>query len=234
MRRAHVGMQGRLPTMVGVLPRDGEARDVRWFKGPSRNTLHFLNAIDVGNKITMDLPVSDEERSPSHFKRWMFDMNSKNDTFGEEVIPRTNGVLARMDDRFCRCPTVSATWATTTRAAVRHGGRRQSRRARPTNCHKRFDVTNTASPRAVLRRHVQGLQEAASRRAGQHAPRAMAMSSASPATMPRWRPSCYIVDAQRMEEGAIAVVKLPFRLRGGTHVNWFSADDLAAQKAETA
>ena len=42
----------------------------------------------------------------------------------------------------------------------------------------------------------------------------------------------HIVDAQRMEEGAVAVVKLPFRLRGGTHVNWFSADELAAQKAD--
>jgi len=29
-------------------------------------------------------------------------------------------------------------------------------------------------------------------------------------------------------------VKLPFRLRGGTHVNWFSADDLASQEAEKA
>jgi glucose dehydrogenase len=34
--------------------------------------------------------------------------------------------------------------------------------------------------------------------------------------------------------GAVAVVKLPFRLRGGTHVNWFSADELAAQEAESA
>jgi len=25
-----------------------------------------------------------------------------------------------------------------------------------------------------------------------------------------------------------------FRLRGGTHVNWFSADELAAQRADTA
>ena len=31
----------------------------------------------------------------------------------------------------------------------------------------------------------------------------------------------------------VAVVKLPFRLRSGTHVNWFSADDLAAQRAES-
>ena len=43
----------------------------------------------------------------------------------------------------------------------------------------------------------------------------------------------HIADAQRMEEGAVAVVKLPFRLRSGTHVNWFSADDLAAQRAES-
>ena len=49
---------GDLPTMIGVLPRDGDAKDVRWFKGPSRNTLHFLNASDGGNKITMELPVS--------------------------------------------------------------------------------------------------------------------------------------------------------------------------------
>jgi carotenoid cleavage dioxygenase-like enzyme len=42
----------------------------------------------------------------------------------------------------------------------------------------------------------------------------------------------HIVDAKRMEDGAVAVVKLPFRLRSGTHVNWFSADDLAAQQAD--
>jgi len=40
-----------------------------------------------------------------------------------------------------------------------------------------------------------------------------------------------IVDAQRMEEGAIATVKLPFRLRGGTHTNWYPADQLPPFKA---
>jgi carotenoid cleavage dioxygenase-like enzyme len=60
---------GSLPTMVGLLPRDGDASDVRWFQGPARNTLHFLNAVDEGNTVVMDLPVSDEERSPSQIKR---------------------------------------------------------------------------------------------------------------------------------------------------------------------
>jgi hypothetical protein len=50
---------------------------------------------------------------------------------------------------------------------------------------------------------------------------------------PVWQTPAVDVDAQRMEEGALAVVKLPFRLRGGTHVNWFSADELAAQRADT-
>ena len=36
----------------------------------------------------------------------------------------------------------------------------------------------------------------------------------------------HIADAQRMEEGAVAVVKLPFRLRSGTHVNWFSGSNI--------
>jgi carotenoid cleavage dioxygenase len=35
-----------------------------------------------------------------------------------------------------------------------------------------------------------------------------------------------IVDAQRMEEGALATVKLPFRLRSGTHTNWFPSTAL--------
>jgi carotenoid cleavage dioxygenase-like enzyme len=43
----------------------------------------------------------------------------------------------------------------------------------------------------------------------------------------------HIVDAKKMEQGAVAVVKLPFRLRGGTHVNWYSADELATEQAAT-
>ena len=50
---------GSLPTMVAIMPRDGDAKDVRWFKGPSRMTLHFLNATTVGNKVVMELPCND-------------------------------------------------------------------------------------------------------------------------------------------------------------------------------
>lgn len=90
--------------MVGVLPRDGDGKDVRWFRGPARNTLHFLNATDRGDKITMEPPVSDEETSPSQIKRWTFNLSSSDDRFEEEVISTSNGVLARMDDRYLSLP----------------------------------------------------------------------------------------------------------------------------------
>jgi carotenoid cleavage dioxygenase len=39
-----------------------------------------------------------------------------------------------------------------------------------------------------------------------------------------------IADAQRIEDGVIATVKLPFRLRSGTHTNWFPASVLPPVK----
>jgi carotenoid cleavage dioxygenase len=92
---------GSLPTLVGVLPRDGEAKDVRWYRGPARNTLHFLNATDRGGKITMELPVSSGERDPVEIRRWTFDLrtHAKEPEFAEEVDSKSPGLLPRMDDR---------------------------------------------------------------------------------------------------------------------------------------
>ena len=39
-----------------------------------------------------------------------------------------------------------------------------------------------------------------------------------------------ILDAQKIEEGVIATVKLPFKLRSGTHGNWYSAAELPPVK----
>jgi carotenoid cleavage dioxygenase len=226
---------GSLPTMVGVLPRDGDARDVRWFKGPARNTLHFLNATDGPNDtITMELPVSDEERSPSHIKRWTFDMNSRNDAFGEEVVSRANGVLARMDDRFLSLPYRYGYVGHNDPERPYDTAAGGNRAGRVTNCFKRFDLANATAPESTFFvGNVQSLQEPGfvprkgSTAEGDGYVMGVAGNYAEMAS------ELHIVDAQRMEEGAVAVVKLPFRLRGGTHVNWFSSDELAAQKADT-
>ena len=223
---------GDLPTMVGVLPRNGDASDVRWFQGPSRNTLHFLNASDQGNRVTMELPVSDGERTPSQIKRWTFDMNSRNDRFGEEVVSTSNGVLARMDDRYLSLPyrycyvgnnDPSLPYDTAT------GG---DRAGRVTNQYRRVDV-QTREETAFFVGPTQSLQESGfvPRKGSTGEGDGYIMGIAS--NYAEMASELHIVDAQRMAEGAVAVVKLPFRLRGGTHVNWFSADELATQAANS-
>ena len=178
--------------------------------------------------------MSDEERSPSHIKRWTFDMNSKNDSFGEEVISRSNGVLARMDDRYLSLPYRYGYVGHNDAERPYDTAAGGNRAGRVTNCYKRFDLQNPTAPESTFFvGNVQSLQECGfvprkgSTAEGDGYVVGVASNYAEMAT------ELHIVDAQRMEEGAVAVVKLPFRLRGGTHVNWFSADELAAQKAET-
>jgi carotenoid cleavage dioxygenase len=223
---------GNLPTMVGVLPRDGSAKDVRWFKGPARNTLHFLNAADGDNKITMELPVSDGERSPSQIKRWTFNLNSRNDTFGEEVVSTSNGVLARMDDRYLSLPYRYGFVGNNDPSQPYDTAAGGNRAGRVTNTYRRFDLANPGKENVFFVGPTQSLQESGfvPRKGSTAESDGYIMGIAS--NYAEMASELHIVDAQRMEEGAVAVVKLPFRLRGGTHVNWFSADDIAQQQAE--
>jgi carotenoid cleavage dioxygenase-like enzyme len=223
---------GSLPTMVGVLPRDGDASDVRWFQGPSRNTLHFLNATDDGNRITMELPVSDEERSPSQIKRWTFNLNSGNDRFEEEVVSTSNGVLARMDDRYLSLPYRYGYVGHRDPSLPYDNERGGNMAGRVTNCYQRFDLNGTPTSTFFVG-ETQSLQECGfvPRKGSTEEGNGYLMGVAN--NYAEMASELHIVDAQRMEEGAVAVVKLPFRLRSGTHVNWFSAAELAEQRANT-
>jgi carotenoid cleavage dioxygenase len=220
---------GSLPTMVGVLPRDGDASDIRWFQGPARNTLHFLNAMDDGNTIKMDLPVSDEERSPSRIKRWTFDMNSRNDRFGEEVVSEANGVLARMDDRYLSLPYRYG-FVGNTDPGLAFDAERAGGNFRVTNTYQRYDLMSGDTSTFYVG-DTQSLQESGfvPRKGSTEEGDGYVMGVAS--NYAEMASELHIVDAKRMEDGAVAVVKLPFRLRGGTHVNWFSAAELAEQEA---
>ncbi|HVS23897.1 MAG TPA: carotenoid oxygenase family protein [Gammaproteobacteria bacterium] len=226
---------GKLPTMVGVLPRNGEAKDVRWFKGPARNTLHFLNATDDGTKITMELPVSDEERSPSQIKRWTFNLNSKSDVFAEEVISTSNGVLARMDDRYLSLPYRYGYVGHNDSSKPFDTAAGGNRAGRVTNCYRRFDLKNPGFDKesVFFAGPTHSLQESmfVPRKGSQSEGDGYVVGVAS--NYAEMLSELHIVDAKKMEQGAIAVVKLPFRLRGGTHVNWYSADELATQEAST-
>jgi carotenoid cleavage dioxygenase len=217
---------GNLSTMVAVVPRGGSSKDVRWFKGPARNTLHFLNAQDhKDGRITMELPTSSGERDASQIRRWTFNMNSKKDTFDEEVVSTANGVLARMDDRFLSLPYKYCYVGNRDPNLPFDKARAGGMGGFVTNQYQRVDV-NTGATSNFFVGPVQSLQESCfvprkgSRAEGDGYLMGIANNYESMSS------DLVIVDAQRLEEGAIATVKLPFRLRGGTHTNWFGADEL--------
>lgn len=216
---------GDLPTMVGVLPRDGDAKDIRWYRGPARNTLHFLNATDRRGKITMELPTSNGERDPSQIRRWTFDLKSRKDTFQEEVVSTIPGILPRMDDRFLSLDYRYA--YVTSRDPSRPADTKRAPGMGPyvTNTLQRLDV-RTGEVKQTYVEPVQSLQEPCfvPRKNARHEGDGYVVAVAS--NYESMTSDLVIADAERIEEGIIATVKLPFRLRSGTHGNWFSASEL--------
>ena len=62
--KIHWGWDSSKPSYVGILPRDGEAKDIRWFKGPERATVHTFNARTEGNKVILEAPIFDSNPFP--------------------------------------------------------------------------------------------------------------------------------------------------------------------------
>ena len=46
--KVHWGWDQTKPSMIGVLRRDGDGKDIRWFKGPERCMMHVFNAHAMG------------------------------------------------------------------------------------------------------------------------------------------------------------------------------------------
>lgn len=218
---------GSLPTLVGVLPRDGEAKDVRWYKGPARNTLHFLNATDRGSKITMELPTSSGERDPSQIRRWTFDLKhkQKEPEFQEEVVSTTPGILPRMDDRFLSLDYRYAFLGSRDTSRPPDPKRAPGMGPFSSNVMQRLDV-RTGEIKQCFVEPVQSLQENCfvPRKNAKDEGDGYVMAIAS--NYESMTSDLVIADAKRLDEGVIATVKLPFRLRSGTHTNWFPASVL--------
>ena len=89
-------------SFVGIMPRAGSVRDMRWFRGPARSAFHFMNAHTEGSRVHLDfgcskvnpfafireatgLEVRPEERG-SEFVRWSFDLSKRGEHWEEYVL----------------------------------------------------------------------------------------------------------------------------------------------------
>jgi carotenoid cleavage dioxygenase len=242
-RMPHFGFDTTLPVWLGVLPRRGDGKDIRWFKAPKTIfASHVMNAFNDGPKVYFDTPQAannsfpffpdihgapfDAEAGLPYLHRWVVDMNSKGEDFDsvEQLSPMIDE-FPRIDERYVSQP-------------YRHGWMLVMDRDMP------VDAGGARASGFRMNKighidHQTGKQD--SWWAG---PSSMVQE---PCFIPRSPDSpegdgyivavvddlgsnysdLVILEALRLEDGPIARLKLPFRLRSGLHGNWCDASQLA-------
>ncbi len=98
---------------VGVMKRNGTAKDIVWFRGEACYVFHIMNAWEDGNRIIADVmqfeeaPLfphpdgrpTDPEKSRARHCRWTFDLSGKTDRFQQTYLDDLTGEFPRIDDR---------------------------------------------------------------------------------------------------------------------------------------
>ena len=241
--KVHWGWDATIPTWVGIMPREGTARDIRWFRGPERAAIHLLNAQTIGDKVIVEAPVSNANPFPFlpqtdgsvwnpangriTLRRWTFDLGSSKDTWEEECLfPEIAAALPRIDERFWSLPYrygfVGYPDASRPFDVARS---RAPQQGRITNCYGRLDFrtgkvdtyfagdTHSLSEVQFVPRH-RGAEEGDGYLIG-HCANFAEMCS-----------ELVIADATRLADGDIARIRLPFRAHTQVHGWWVDATDL--------
>ena len=239
-RMPFFGFDTTMPCYMGVLPRDGEAKDIRWFKTPNCFVGHVMNAFNDGKKVHIDLPISKNNSFPffpdvhgapfdaiagqGFLTRWTVDMASNSDEFeSREQLTTLPDEFPRIDDRYAT-------------QAYRHGWMLVLDSDKPyegaggpfyglinTLAHK--DLA-TGKEKAWWAGPQCGIQEPCFIPRRPDAPEGDGYVVALVDNHITNYSDLAVFDAQHIDEGPIARAKLPFRMRQGLHGNWADASKL--------
>ncbi len=236
----HFGFDTTLPVYLLVLPRKGDAKDIKIFKRPNLFCSHVMNAFNDGTKIYFDTPVAknnmfpffpdihgapfDRDAAKSYMTRWVVDYNSKGDEFEkDEQLSQLFAEFPRIDDRYATQPH-SFGWLPVTDMSMPFNGpgqRASGLRLNKIVCmdfRTRKETTWFCGPDSLI-------QEPCFVPRTPDAPEGDGYIIAIVDDIVHNYSDLVMLDAQRLEEGPIARIKLPFRLRQGLHGNW--ADERA-------
>jgi carotenoid cleavage dioxygenase-like enzyme len=98
---------------IGVMKRNGAAKDIIWFRGESCYVFHVMNAWEDGSRIIADVMQFEEaplfphpdgsptnpEKSRARLCRWTFDLAGQTDRFTQTYLDDITGEFPRVDDR---------------------------------------------------------------------------------------------------------------------------------------
>lgn len=234
------------PAWVGILPRDGEAKDIRWFRGPPDRAMlvHATNARTEGNKVILDAPVArgnfnpqfpnldgsafDDEARRNTIRRWTFDLSKRgDDAWQEEILfPEVKpSSFSRMDDRYLTQPFRYSFNLLSDPQLPFDEARGGNLRGKVLNTWYRFDHHSQRIDR-FFAGDTHGLHEPqfVPRRANSPEGDGYLIGVAN--DYAEAKSELVIADAQRLADGPIARVKLPFRLHMQVHGCWASSTDL--------
>lgn len=234
-----------VPAWIGILPRNGTANDVRWFRGPPGETMlvHTINAITVGNKVIMDAPIQtgnfnpqfesvdgapyDPEDRVATIRRWTFDLDSDSDTWQEEILFPDIKVsnLMRMDDRYLTLPYRYSYAPVADPEFAFDEERGGNMTGRVNNTWYRFDH-ETRRVNKFFAGPVHGIFEPQFVPRHPNAPEGDGWLIGVCNNYAEEKSELVVVDAQDLEAGELARVKLPFRLHMQVHGWWASSDTL--------
>jgi carotenoid cleavage dioxygenase-like enzyme len=230
---------------VGIMPRDGGAEDLRWFRGPTRFVSHMLNAFNDGTTVHLDLPVAESNMFPffpnidgtpfdrskaiPSLCRMSFDMATGGESFEQATLvplfcefPIVDPRVAMSEHRYGFVPYVDRSFA----PPVGLGGATGLN----FNCIGRIDTAN-----GTVTTHFVG--ENATSQEPMFVPRTAAGNEGDGyviVVLNRYdeqRSDLLLLDAQHLDAPPVARMRVPLRLRNAFHGIWVSAADRAAGDA---
>lgn len=239
----HFGFDTTLPVYLLVLPRKGDAKDIKIFKRPNMFCSHVMNAFNDGTKIHFDTPAAknnmfpffpdihgapfDREAARSYMTRWTVDYASKGDEFEkDEQLSQLVAEFPRIDDRYATQPHGHG-WVPVTDMSMPFNG--PSARASGLRLNKIGHINLRTGKESTWFCGPDSLiQEPCFVPRTPTSPEGDGYVIALVDDIVRNYSDLVMLDAQNVEAGPIARIKLPFRLRQGLHGNW--ADESKLQR----
>jgi carotenoid cleavage dioxygenase-like enzyme len=232
----HFAWDSHLPTWFGVMRRGGDGTDLRWYRGPERCATHVLGAYSDGDRLFVDMDMARKNQFPffpnrygerfdpkgagGRLTRLSVDLSKKgNSSYDMEILYSQMGFLPRQDDRYQTQPYRYG-FMPVIDPAMRLDTRLADLPFPLPNSYVRFDhQTRTTSSFFVG--NSSSLQECCF--VPRHARAAEGdgyLIGIANRLLEGGRADLVILDAQHLDEGAVATVKLPFPGHPQVHGHW--------------
>jgi len=246
MRRggAHWMFEPERELCIGIMRRDAGVDDLRWFRAPPSGVGHILNAFSEGQKVYVDLFISernqfpfienadgspfDRKRATPRLTRWRFDLDKPGDAFEAETL---------FDD-FMEMPTTDLRYQM---HPYRHGYTTVVDMNRPLNVAGTIGVGWNTLCHVDMAENRQQRWYVGEKTTCQE-PCFVPRSPEAPegdgwllSVLTRFDDGIHselaVLDAQHVDEGPVARVRMPFHLRAAVHGNWVPGSALSRHTA---